>query len=89
MILLAFIAITYGCYLANPALGWIAGGVFIFMYGYGKHKIAEEQKRQRRVDATIDRITEEILRAHAGHEEQQGRIEQKIQGGARFTRRVH
>lgn len=65
MILVALAAVTYGCYLVTPALGWLVGGFFVLVHCIGKRKIAEEQKRQQRVDATMERITEEILRAHS------------------------
>lgn len=65
-ILLALAAIIYGCYLVTPALGWGVGGFFALVHCVGKYKIAQEEKRQQRVDTVTEKIMREYISARCG-----------------------
>lgn len=86
MILLALAAITYGCYLVAPALGWCVGGLFAALLCYGRHAAEQDRKQQERADAIMRHVITGHFANRAEHEASEEQVRQRIQNGARFTR---
>lgn len=50
---IAFVFVTYGAYQYSHALGWVVGGLCLFILAVGVQIHDEEKKKEKKLDALV------------------------------------